>query len=34
VDRFVALLEECGIACETDDPEHFEICDFVLPEEG
>ncbi len=29
--RFVDILAECGIQCTVDDPEHFEISDFVLP---
>ncbi len=31
VDRFVGLLRENGIQCETEAPDHFEISDFVLP---
>lgn len=30
-DRFVDILAACGIQCTVDDPEHFEISDFVLP---
>ena len=30
-DRFADILAECGIQCRLDDPEHFEINDFVLP---
>lgn len=30
-DRFVDILAECGIQCIVDDPEYFEISDFVLP---
>jgi hypothetical protein len=31
VDRFGSLLQENGIQCETETPDHFEISDFVLP---
>ena len=30
-DRFAGILSEYGIHCAMDDPEHFEISDFVLP---
>ena len=30
-DRFAGILAECGIHCVMDDPEHFEINDFILP---
>ena len=30
-ERFAALLAEYGIHCALDEPEHFEINDFVLP---
>ena len=29
--RFIELLSEYGIKCLADEPEHFEINDFVLP---
>lgn len=32
-DRFAAILAEYGIHCDMDDPEHFEINDFVLPQD-
>ena len=31
-EKFVSLMKECGIDCETQRPEHFEISDFVIPE--
>ena len=30
-DRFAGILAEYGIRCTMDEPEHFEINDFVLP---
>ena len=33
-DRFAGILAEYGIQCSLDDPEHFEINDFVLPATG
>ena len=32
-DHFEALLNEYGIKAVQDHPEHFEINDFILPEE-